>query len=205
MVAIDPKELSAAALGRLLTAAITPRAIGWISTRSTDGIANLAPFSFFTGVSYQPPTVLFCVGQRNSQEHRFKDTLQNVQETGEFAVNFVTETLAEAMNLSAVEAPPQVDEFLRAGVTAAASQRIQAPHVAESPLHFECKLQHCIATGAAHIVIGEVIHARVDAAIYAGDGRIRLDKYQPIGRTSGPGYILQGDRFEMRRPPPEIT
>lgn len=205
MVAIDPKVLSAAALSRLLTAAITPRAIGWISTQSADGIANLAPFSFFTGVSYQPPTLLFCVGHRTSQEHRFKDTLQNVKESGEFAVNFVTQALAEAMNISAVEAPPHVDEFIRAGVTAAPSQRIQAPHVAESPLHFECKMQRCINTGAAHIVIGEVIHARVDAALYAGDGRIRLDQYQPIGRTSGAGYILQGERFEMQRPPSEIT
>lgn len=204
MTEINPKELSVSALSRLMTAAITPRAIGWISTISSEGIANLAPFSFFTGVSYQPPTLLFCVGKRASETHRYKDTLQNARETGQFAVNFVTEALAEAMNLSAVEAPPDVDEFVRAGVTASQSRRIRAPFVAESPIHFECLVQEIVATGAAHIVIGEVIHARVDDPIYAGDGRIHLELYQPIGRTSGPGYIRQGERFEMQRPPSEL-
>lgn len=205
MADLNPNDLTEHALGRLLTAAITPRAIGWISTVSAEGVANLAPFSFFTGVSYQPPTLLFCVGRRSSQLHRYKDTLQNAREMGEFAVNFVTEELAEAMNASAVEAPPEVDEFERAGVTASVSRHIRAPHVAESPIHFECRVQQIVDAGTAHIVIGEIIHARVNDDIYAGEGRIHLERYRPIGRTSGAGYIFQGERFEMRRPPPELT
>ncbi len=205
MAELNPQNLSERELGRLLTAAIIPRAIGWISTVSADGIPNLAPFSFFTGVSYSPPTVLFCVGQRPTAAYRYKDTLQNARETGEFAVNFVTEELAEAMNASAVETPPEVDEFERASVTAAASHLIRAPHVAESPLHFECRVQEIVDAGAAHIIIGKVVHARINDDIYAGEGRINLERYRPIGRTSGAGYIRQGERFELRRPPSELA
>ena len=205
MVELDPQDLSERELGRLLTAAIIPRAIGWISTVSANGIPNLAPFSFFTGVSYSPPTLLFCVGGRPTATYPHKDTLQNARETGEFAVNFVTEELAEAMNASAVEAPLEVNEFERAGVTAAASRLIRAPHVAESPIHFECFVQEIVDAGAAHIIIGNIVHARINDEIYAGEGRIHLERYRPIGRTSGAGYIRQGERFELRRPPPELT
>lgn len=205
---IRPADIPPREVYKLMIGAIVPRAIAWVSTISADGQPNLAPFSFFTAVCQAPPTLLFCPGVRGTDGSP-KDTLNNIRTTGEFAVNFVTEELAEAMNVTATEVPAHVDEFERAGLTAAPARVVRAPVVAESPIHFECRLQQIVtvsdAPGGGYVVLGEVVHIHVDDRVYRAGNYIDLDAYRPIGRLAGAGYSRVTDTFEMARLPPEIT
>ncbi|MAS37192.1 MAG: hypothetical protein CL610_24540 [Anaerolineaceae bacterium] len=193
---------------KLMTAAIVPRPIAWVSTVDTDGIPNLAPFSFFNAVCGNPPTVLFCSGVRGTAPDKLKDTQRNIETTGEFVINFVTEALADAMNITAADVPPHVNEFERAGLTAAAGRTVRVPHVAETPIYFECKL-HDIVTistepGGGSIIIGTVTLLHVDDAVYGEGNYVDFDAYRPIGRMTGSGYVRTHDRFDLVRPPSEI-
>ncbi|MEM6469945.1 MAG: flavin reductase family protein [Planctomycetota bacterium] len=137
---------------------ITPRPIAWVSTLSLDGVANLAPFSFFTGVGANPPTL--CFAPANQPDGSAKDTLENIRRTGEFVVNLVTEDLGLAMHRSAEDVAPEIDEFKLVGVTEAESIRVQPPRVLESAAAMECTL-HSVVTlgtgpGGANLVIGNV-------------------------------------------------
>ena len=200
-------ELEHRDLYKLLTGSIVPRAIAWVSTVDSAGQPNLAPYSFFTAVCASPPTLLFCPGIRASDLGQ-KDTYDNILQTGEFVINFVTEALAEAMNASSVEAPAQVNEFERAGVTAIPSRTVRAPRVQESPIHFECRLNQIVTIsegpGGGHIVIGTVQHLHFDDRIWQEGHYIDMAAYQPIGRLAGPQYSFVRDFFSMNRPPGEI-
>jgi len=192
---------------KILYAAVTPRPIAWVSTVDEAGNANLAPYSFFNAVCAYPPTVMFCPGYRDVPYP--KDTLANVRATGEFVVNFVTKATADAMNITAQEVSPDVDEFERAKLTAAPSVVVKAPRVAESPIQFECKLQQIVPVhehpDGAYIVIGTVVYMHVDDAVYDTEqGYIDFDAYDVVGRMAGNGYVHTRDRFELIRPPSEI-
>ncbi len=204
---IIPQEHPYGDVYKLLTAAVVPRPIAWVSTVNLDGQPNLAPYSFFNGVCSNPPTVLFCPGiQRVTRTG--KDTYHNVKATGEFVVNFVTDDLAEAMNVTAVEVPPEVNEFEQARLTAAPGTTVNVPHVAETPIYFECKLHEIVTIseepGGGYIVIGTVTYMHFDDAIVQADNRIDFDAYKPVGRMTGPGYVHTTDRFNLERPPSEI-
>ncbi len=192
---------------KLLTAAIVPRPIAWVSTINRSGQPNLAPFSFFNAVCGNPPTVLFCPGVR-SADRSPKDTYRNILETGEFVINFVTEALAEAMNITAVEAAPEVNEFERAGLTAAPGTTVRVPHVAETPIYFECRLRETVTIseepGGGYIVIGTVTLIHVDDAAFRQGYYVDFDAYHPVGRMTGAGYVRTTDQFDMQRPPSEI-
>lgn len=200
---LHPDDLTPDERYKLMTGAIQPRPIAWVSTISADGVYNLAPFSYFTAVSAEPPTVLFCPDTRK-QDGQNKDTYNNVIETGEFVVNFVNEETVEAMNTSAVIAPPAVDEFERAGVTALASEVVRPPRVAESPIHFECKAVRTVDIGTAHIVIGEVVRFHIAENLMNERYHIDTAAYRPIGRLAGPRYARIRDIFALERPDPEI-
>jgi flavin reductase (DIM6/NTAB) family NADH-FMN oxidoreductase RutF len=207
-VDIDPRSLPEREIYKLLTATVVPRPIAWVSTVNSEGQPNLAPYSFFNAVCSSPPTLLFCPGIRGSDLAQ-KDTYNNVVATHQFVVNFVSESLAEAMNATAVEAPPHVNEFERAGVTAAPSLHVRAPRVAESLAHFECAL-HSIVTigegvGGGHIVIGTILHMHYDDTIFREGNYVDLEAFQPIGRLTGTGYARVNDVFHLKRPPSEIT
>jgi len=189
---------------KLLSGCILPRPIGWISTVSPQGQPNLAPFSFFNVVCANPPTVLFCPMIRGATGGA-KDTLNNVRATGEFVVNLVTESLAQAVNLSSVEAPPEVNEFLFAGVTPVPAALVRPPRVAESPIHLECRVSHILdindQPGGGSLVLGEVIFFHIeDFVLQAGD-KINLEALQPIGRLAGNHFCRTSATFEMERPP----
>lgn len=163
-------------------AIVGPRPIGWISSLSQAGVPNLAPYSFFNGFNYVPPIVGFAsVGE--------KDTLRNVQETGEFVWNLATRSLAEAMNTTCTAVAPEVDEFALAGLTAAPSRLIKAPRVAESPVSFECQVTQVIQLQRASaelvstwLVLGEVVGVHIaEAALRDG-----------IYDTATAGHILRG-------------
>ena len=185
---------------------IVPRPIAWVSTIDKAGKLNLAPFSYFTAVSTDPMTLLFCPGWSDLRG-RMKDTLYNVREVGEFVVNIVDETTKEAMNLTATEFDADVSEFEWAKVTPAPSQTITVPRVAESPIAFECKLQQIVTIhegpGGGAAVFGEVQSVYVRDDIYE-NGRILPERLKPIGRLAGSMYAHIEDFFSMDRvPPPE--
>ncbi len=171
---INPTELPWNSIYKIMIGSIVPRPIGWISSVDEEGCPNLAPFSFFNAVCPNPPTVLFCPLIRGT-DHQPKDTLRNVRQTGEFVVNIVTRALAEAMNVTSTEFPAQVDEFQAAGLTPAPSVVVRPPRVAESPIHYECKLDQVVEIGsqpgAGSIVIGRVVHLTFFSQETAPDGR----------------------------------
>lgn len=203
MITINPAELERSQVYKLLTGSIIPRAIAWVSSKASDGTLNLAPFSYFTAVSANPPLLLFCPGTR-SADGADKDTYHNVKATGEFVINFVNVATAEAMNITATEVAPDVDEFERAGVTPLESKLISVPRVAESPIQFECKLHQIVDAGDGHIVIGEVVYMHFQDDIYEEGNYINIEAYQPIARLAGPDYAQLGNLFQMTRQPSEI-
>ncbi len=205
---INPSDLPDREVYKLLTASIVPRPIAWVSSVNASGQPNLAPFSFFNAVCSSPPTVLFCTGIRGVDKSP-KDTYHNIRDTGEFVINFVTEALAEAMNMTAVEVPAHINEFERAGLTPAPGRTVSVPHVAESPIHFECTLREIVtiseAPGGGHVIIGTVTHMHFDESVYRDGNYIDLAAYQPIGRLMGSAYTRVTDVFDIIRPPSEIT
>lgn len=176
----------------LLTGLVVPRPIAWISTISTDGTRNLAPHSYFNIVAQDPPHVV--IG-----ESRRKDTLANIEATGEFVVNLATEHVLEQMNASAIDAPPEVDEFDLVGVTPTPAHAVAPPRVAEAVGHLECRLTHQLQLGTGHLVVGEVLHVHVDHSVWR-DGRVRPELLRPVLRYAGSMYGEIGPLFTLPRP-----
>jgi flavin reductase (DIM6/NTAB) family NADH-FMN oxidoreductase RutF len=200
---INPNKLPHQSVYKLLTGSILPRPIGWISSVDERGRPNLAPFSFFNVVCSNPPTVVFCPMIRGV-DGKTKDTLNNVRATGEFVVNIVSEDLVEAMNLSSVETPPDVNEFEFVRVTVEPSVMVRPPRVRESRVHFECRVRQIIEIssqpGGGSLVIGEVLHIHVTDEVLIGGDKINLTALKPVGRLAGGGYVRVTDIFEMERP-----
>lgn len=195
---IDPKIEKSNDIYRLMIRTIVPRPIAWVSTVSAEGVRNVAPFSFFTAITVDPPTVCFSPSRKPGGDR--KDTLANVEETGEFVVNIVTEDLAQKMNDTATDYPADVDEFERAGLTAVASDVVTPPRIQESPVHMECKLYKAIPIGnsGGTLVIGEVVMFHVDPRVIA-DGKVDPGLLNAIGRLGGLEYTRISDRFTMTR------
>ncbi len=185
-----------------LNAIIGPRPIGWVSTRGQDGSVNLAPYSFFNAFSYTPPIIGF-------SSTTLKDSARNAQETGEFVWNMSTRAVAEQMNATCAQVPYGTDEFTLAGLTPLPSRTVAAPRVAESPVHFECKVTDIVtlrdAGGAATpgiLVLGQVVAVHIDRALLK-DGVFDTFNAGIILRAGGPSaYAAIGpdNRFDMRRP-----
>jgi flavin reductase (DIM6/NTAB) family NADH-FMN oxidoreductase RutF len=200
---VDPGSTRHIDIYKLMIGSIVPRPIALVSTVSHDGIRNLAPFSFFTGICSKPTLICFCPGPRPDGGTR-KDTLENISRTKEFVVNIVSEEIAEAMNLTAGEYPPEADEFAIAGLTAIPSDLVRPPRVAESHVNMECRLYLSIEfselPGGGNLVIGEVLRFHVDDRIVE-NFKIDPDKLRAVGRMGGPtGYTRTRDRFDMIRP-----
>lgn len=181
---IDPTELDTHSVYKLLTGAVVPRPIAWVSTQSKAGILNLAPYSFFTVASRQPPMLTISIGPRTDGEDYAKDTLSNIRETNEFVINMVSFELANAMYETATNYPPEVDEFSRAGVTPAPCEVIKTPRVAEAKISMECRLEHIIELGSDVMVIGQMYRYHVEDELI-NNGRIDLKKLDPVARMAG--------------------
>ncbi len=202
-IEIDATEIEQQARYKLMIASILPRPIAWVSTCDLEGRPNLAPFSFFTGVCSNPPTLLFCPTVRGSDGEQ-KDTLRNIRATGEFVVNVVNETLVAQMNTTAAEVAPGVDEFALAGLTAAPSSVIRAPRVLEAPISMECKLQQIVVVGDGSIgsgqaVFGTILRFHIRADLYE-KGRILTERLHPVARLAGSVYCPVREPFEIQRP-----
>ncbi|MFV0473942.1 MAG: flavin reductase family protein [Pikeienuella sp.] len=187
-------------------ALITPRPVAWVSTRSAAGAANLAPFSFFAGAAYEPPiiSVAYTGAKLGAHEGERKDTLANIRETREFAVNIVPAALKHAMNASAGHLDAGESEFAAAGVTEAACETIAAPRVAESPATLECRMIRLVelpneGMGENTTVFGQVLGVHISEKIMR-DGFIDPRAYRPLARMGYQDYTIVEDIFAMKRP-----
>lgn len=180
---------------------VVPRPIGWLSTLSSNGIANLAPYSQFTNLTFDPPYVLVSINQGHLQNR--KDTTENIEQTGEFVYNMVTYDLRSKMNITAAEFPPETDEFEKAGLTKAPSVLVKPFRVAESPIQFECTYVQTIRlpgsgrVGTADIIIGKVIGIHIKDEFILPDGKVDIAKIKPLARLGYSDYTTVDNVFEL--------
>ena len=185
-------------------AIVVPRPIGWISSLDADGKVNLAPYSFFNAVAYTPPQVMFSASGGHAQGG-LKDSIANIEATGEFVVNLATWDLRRQMNASSIAAPHGVDEFEVAGLTKARSELVAPPRVAETPVHLECRYVQSIKLlsddpdNPPTVVFGEVLGIHIDDSVLT-DGLVDMAKLQPIGRLGYMDYVKVTEVFTMQRP-----
>lgn len=200
MITIDPADLSRPDAYRLMISTVVPRPIAWISTVSRDGVLNLAPFSFFNGVSGHPPIVMFSFSKPRSG--RIKDTLTNVQETGELVINIVDDALAEAMVLTSGEWAADVDEFALAGLETAPSMDVRPPRVAAAPAAMEARLHQIVPIQDSEdtIVLARIVRYHVRAGLLRSNYLIDDALMRPVGRLGGPEYVRFGEVIAMERP-----
>lgn len=202
MVPITPADQAPQELYKLLVGSVVPRPIAFVSTVDTDGIRNLAPFSFFTVASANPPVLCFTVSTRPADRPK-KDTLRNIEATGEFVVNIVSEEFKEKMNQTSAEVAPEVDEFALSGLTPIASELVRPARVAESHVQMECRLQQIIRVSerpmGGTLVLGEVVRFHVRESLIE-NFRIDPAKLRAVGRMAGTTYVHTGDLFDMDRP-----
>ncbi len=182
-------------------ALITPRPIGWISSRAADGNNNLAPYSFFNGVAYTPPQVMFASTGTKDDQPGTKDSLANIEETGVFCVNIVAFEMRDAMNASSEMLPEEVDEFSHAGLTPVECDTINCARIEGAPAALECKLTQIVTLpGAANrVAFGEVtgIHLRDDCL---RDGIFDVTRFQPLARMGYRDYTVVRETFSLARP-----
>ena len=202
-ISIDPAQNANQDNYKLIIGSVLPRPIAFVSTHSPECQLNLAPFSFFTGVCSDPPTILFCPMVRGSDGQQ-KDTLRNIEATGEFVVNIVSEDIVSQMNRTAAELAYGVSEFAESGLTPVASEVIKAPRVLESPVSMECKLQQIIpvgqgGVGSGNVVLGTVVRFHVREDLYTA-GRIDTALLKPVARLAGSAYCPVREPFEVQRP-----
>jgi flavin reductase (DIM6/NTAB) family NADH-FMN oxidoreductase RutF len=197
----DPQKLEQTAIYKLLTGAVIPRPIGWISSISENDVHNLAPFSYFNAVGDDPPHVMFSTVRSNNSN---KDTLNNVLATKEFVVNMVTEDLVKQMNLTSQPIPPNESEFELAGLTPIASVKVKPPRVKECKITMECELVHHYTlenskSGGATIIIGKILMFHIDESVLLDNYKINLETYKPIARLAGSNYSKLGEIFSIKR------
>ena len=197
---VDPGSTEVQNVYKLLIGVIVPRPIAFVSTLSADGVPNLAPFSFFTCASANPPVVCFCPMVRRGQP---KDTLSNVRATREFVVNIVSEAIAEQMNITSGDYPPEVDEFEKSGLTPVPSDLVAPPRVLESPVNMECRMTQIVDVSTepmgGSLVLGEVVRFHIKDELFE-NFRIDPDLLRAIGRMGGPTYARTRERFDLERP-----
>jgi flavin reductase (DIM6/NTAB) family NADH-FMN oxidoreductase RutF len=203
VVEIVPAELDQRDVYKLLIGCVVPRPIAWVSTVDAAGRANLAPYSFFNAAGSNPPTLTIAINHAADRDDGRKDTLQNILTTGEFVVNMVNEALAVAMNETATNYPPEVDEFVVAQLTPTASRTVRAPRVGEAPISFECVLHTSVPVGvgpgSTTIIIGIVQHIAIHDEVINERYHIDLERLRPIGRLAGNSYCTVRETFTLVR------
>jgi flavin reductase (DIM6/NTAB) family NADH-FMN oxidoreductase RutF len=183
---------------------VVPRPIGWISTINSVGVSNLAPYSQFQNLTFDPPYIMISANQKTTG--RRKDTVVNTEETGEFVYNMVTYDLREAMNKTAEQVAPDQDEFEIAGLTKAPSKIVKPFRVAESPINMECRYHQTIRLpgkgkmGTVDVIIGEVLAVHIKDEFIMEDGKLDILKIKPIGRLGYYDYTIVESIFDMDIP-----
>ena len=197
----DFDQITALDRYKLLTSTVVPRPIAWVVSHDENGVLNAAPFSFFNVFSADPPVMVIGIGGRKPGDA--KDTGANIRVTGEFVINLVSHQLAEAMNITAIDFPPHIDEIAAAGLTTLPSTRIKVPRIAESPVAFECeRFQTIEIANDRALVMARILAIHVADACVLNPVRCHIDtpKLDLIGRMhGGGGYTTTRDRFDMPR------
>lgn len=193
------KDLAEEQVYKLMVSCIVPRPIGWISTVSESGIYNLAPFSFFNGVSSSPSLVMVSIGKKDSGVK--KDTWKNIEQTGEFVINLVTYDLVQRMNITATAFDEEVDEFRQAGLTPEKSLVVKPPRVKESPVNIECKKYLIMEIADMGVVFGEIVNVHIDDNLINNKGYLDTRKLNIVGRMGGADYCVIGENntFSIKR------
>ena len=200
---IDLQQLEPSAAYKLLTSAITPRPIAWVSSLSVDGVVNLAPFSFFQMVTDQPPTLM--ISTQHKADGSRKDTSINIEATRDFVVNLVPHALADQMNISAAAVPADESEFDLARLEQAASSQVKVPRVALAPLALECRLAklqpYPPENPSCEVIFAEVLAIYINPAVLDANGLPDPHKMDLISRIGGSGYSrVATDIFQLARP-----
>jgi flavin reductase (DIM6/NTAB) family NADH-FMN oxidoreductase RutF len=184
---------------------VVPRPIGWITSLAGDGTLNLAPFSYFNAVGDDPPIVLFAPSGRQRDDW-IKDTLRNVEETGEFVTNMATWDLRDEMNRTSAMVGPEVDEAAEAGLEMIPSQMVKPPRVAASPVHMECKYLKTVEfptnkpEARCYVCFGEVVGIHIDDSVINEKGLVDITRFKPIARLGYMEYAVVDEVFVMHRP-----
>ena len=198
---LDPETLALPERYGLMISVIQPRPIAWVSTLGKDGSLNLAPFSFFTGITAKPMTICFCPVR--NREGKKKDTLVNIEETKQFVVNVATEDTSQKMNQTSADYPYGVNEFEKAGLTPLPSKKVKPFRVKESPVNLECELVQIVTISdgplGGNLVIGRVVYMHISDSIWKNNSISHKD-LKAIGRLEGAYYTKVTDIFEMPRP-----
>ncbi|NOY28229.1 MAG: flavin reductase family protein [Oligoflexia bacterium] len=207
-----PDALRARQIYRLMTSAITPRPIAWTGTRSPSGVDNLAPFSYFMGVSSSPPAIAISVaraGRDAAGNWLLKDTARNILATGDFTVSIVTRSQAPAMVQSSGRFAADVSEFDAVGVPCAQAECVAVCYPADAPVTLECRLIHSHDLGKTHLFVGEVLLFHIADAVLADapsgkDGGVMVDpaRVDPVSRLGGQDYASIGEIFSLSPPVP---
>jgi flavin reductase (DIM6/NTAB) family NADH-FMN oxidoreductase RutF len=199
---LDFSQLPTPEVYHWMVSTILPRPIAWVSTTGADGRTNLAPFSFFQGITANPPTLMFV--PVNKRDGAKKDTLRNIEQVPEFVVNLVSFALAEQMNATAALLPYGESEFGKFGISATPSERVRPPRVTAAPVAFECTLHSIVRIGegplAANVIFGRILAAHVSDAVLGADGRPDPAKLDLVGRLGGESYTRTTERFALTRP-----
>ena len=206
-IKIDPQEYDHKDIYKLMVSSIVPRPIAFVSSIDSQGRSNLAPFSYFTLGSSNPPLVIFCPSHRGPGKPR-KDTLHNIIDAAEFVINVVSEEFLPQMNSTSAEFPPDVDEFVVSGLTPVPSVRVKPLRVEEAHVQMECKLSQIVTLsekpGGGSIVVGEVLLFHVDSSVLVDVEEsifnINPDKLRAVGRMGGTAYSRTLDRLDLERP-----
>lgn len=195
---IDPTMMPPRDAYRLLISVVVPRPIAWVASIGADGTRNLAPFSFFNGVG-SPLTIMVSIGRRAGAT---KDTLRNVEETGQFVVNLVDEATVRQMNVTSGEYDYAVDEFDRAGLTAIASDVVRPPRVAEAAVAMEAVLTQRVPVAGTDytMILGTVVRFHVREGLVRPNGLVDATRLRPVARLGGDEYATLASVFEMARP-----
>lgn len=193
---LDPARLPRSAMYRFLIRAIVPRPIAFVSTLGEGGRFNVAPFSFFCGLSGDPPLLGLSINQRGGAP---KDTLRNLRASGEFVVNVVGEPLLEKMVMASGDWAEDVDEFHLTGLTPVASDLVRPPRVGECHVSLECRLYREVELGTTTFVVGEIVRAHVADEVLT-EGNVDATKLRPIGRLGGDEYAIVRDVLHVPRP-----
>lgn len=195
----NPSHLGEKEVYKLLAGSVVPRPIAWVSTISEGGELNLAPFSFFTVASRNPPMLCLSIGPGvGDREGTEKDTLVNIRSQREFVINVVPAPLGNQMQKSAENLPSDTNEFEAAGLTPADSHLVSPKRVKEAPIHMECKLEQIIQLGSDHLIIGRMVHYHIEDEYYLGNYKVNLQKLKPLGRLAG-NYSESKEFFKLPR------
>jgi flavin reductase (DIM6/NTAB) family NADH-FMN oxidoreductase RutF len=202
MLTIDPASTTVPEVYQYLVGIVTPRPIAWVTTLSSNGVVNLAPFSFFNAFGANPPIVVFSPTLRRDGSK--KDTLLNLEQCGEFVVHSAIAPLAEKVNLTSREVPPDESEVDLAGLTTVPSRVVKPPRIGEALTALECRVKQIIPCGtgpiAPNLVIGEVVMMHVADEVLDGTGGVDPRKLRTVARLGGAYWCHTSDLFELQRP-----